>query len=106
MEASAFFQVCTYLNINGLAVIKGVTDMGDKYKGVGHERHYRPALRKTALATRRFLEYVLGEPDVDLEIGGKSEFFMSVPGLTFPRSTARCRDCLWVLRELRQKGHR
>lgn len=67
MEASAFFQVCTYLNINGLAVIKGVTDMGDEYKGVGHDRHYLPALKKAARATRRFVEYVLGETDVGLE---------------------------------------
>jgi hypothetical protein len=65
MEASAFFQVCEYMKIQALGVIKGVSDMGDDYKGIGNDTHYDPALRNAAKAAGEFATWSLKDTPVD-----------------------------------------
>jgi hypothetical protein len=65
MEASAFFQVCEYMKIQALGVIKGVSDMGDAYKGIGDDKHYDPALRNAANAAGEFATWRLKNTPVD-----------------------------------------
>lgn len=57
MEASAFLQACAFTGVEALGIIKGVSDMGDEYKGFGHETHYRPALQNATEATKSFLKW-------------------------------------------------
>lgn len=59
MEASAFLQACTFTGVEALGVIKGVSDMGDERKELGHETHYRPALYNAIDATKSFLKWKL-----------------------------------------------
>ena len=59
MEASAFLQVCTYTGVSAFGVIKGVSDIGDYYKGVGHKKHYTPALQNATEATKAFIKWKL-----------------------------------------------
>ena len=59
MEASAFLQTCAFTNVEVLGIIKGVSDMGDERKGLGHDMHYRPALSNAIDATKSFLRWKL-----------------------------------------------
>lgn len=59
MEASAFLQVCEDTEVKAFGVIKGVSDMGDKHKGIGHDQHYLPALTNAAAATKAFVKWKL-----------------------------------------------
>ncbi|KAK4139141.1 nucleoside phosphorylase domain-containing protein [Dichotomopilus funicola] len=68
MEASAFLQACECTGVKSLGVIKGVSDMGDHNKGLGHDKHYRPALCRAAEAAKAFIKYkweTMPETDVD-----------------------------------------
>jgi nucleoside phosphorylase len=69
MEASAFLQACKHTGVQAFGVIKGVSDLGDNNKGVGHDMHYRPALENAADATKAFIKWKLkhiseDEPDI------------------------------------------
>jgi len=59
MEASSFLQVCAFTGVEALGIIKGVSDMGDERKGLGHESHYRPALQNAIEATKSFIQWKL-----------------------------------------------
>jgi nucleoside phosphorylase len=61
MEASAFLQVCEITGVQAFGVIKGVSDMGDKYKGSGHTNYYQSALRNAAEATEAYVLHKLKE---------------------------------------------
>jgi len=65
MEASAFLQACESTGVHAFGVIKGVSDMGDKHKGLGHDNFYMPALRNAADATKAYVEYKLTELDTN-----------------------------------------
>ncbi|KPI43114.1 uncharacterized protein AB675_1807 [Cyphellophora attinorum] len=72
MEASAFLQVCQVTGVHAFGVIKGVSDLGDEHKGVGHNNHYRPSLKNAADATKSFVEYKLARlPPGDANIDGE-----------------------------------
>lgn len=80
MEASSFLQVCAFTGVEALGIIKGVSDMGDERKGLGHESHYRPALQNATEATKSFIKWKLHTiPD---EIPDISEY-MFLCGLHF-----------------------
>jgi hypothetical protein len=65
MEASAFFQVCNDTGVKAFGVLKGVSDKGDKHKGIGHDRHYNPALENAAEATKAFLRWKLERINIE-----------------------------------------
>lgn len=72
MEASAFFQLCEHYRkeIECLGVVKGVSDFGDKHKGVNPM--VRPqALQKTAEALMEWIKYSI--PVVSWEVDYSKE---------------------------------
>jgi nucleoside phosphorylase len=64
MEASGFLQLCKYVKVDSLGVVKGISDWGDATKG--HvPAAYEAALRNTAVAVREWIIHSI--PAVDWE---------------------------------------
>ncbi|KFZ24679.1 hypothetical protein V502_00842 [Pseudogymnoascus sp. VKM F-4520 (FW-2644)] len=80
MEASAFLQVCKYTGVAAFGVIKGVSDMGDHRKGLGHARHYKPALMKATDATKAFIKWKLEQIENQPPDRSKEPGVTIVPG--------------------------
>ncbi|KAI1388494.1 uncharacterized protein F4822DRAFT_429113 [Hypoxylon trugodes] len=60
--------------VEALGIIKGVSDMGDERKGLGHWAHYKPAVRNATEATKSFVKWKLQttideKPDISSEPG-------------------------------------
>jgi len=57
IKAGALLQACGFTGVEALGIIKGVSDVGDEYKGFGHETHYIPALQNATKATKSFFKW-------------------------------------------------